>query len=199
MTTSSASERLIAEVPFTSTLGLMHPHDGSLPTERCTLQLFPERGRLYLAGVRTFAVDDDADLRLTIRHPRTERPFVVGATAMADVQAISLNPAVRSKKYIQFESYLEMFVPIWGTCNDEGDLEPAYCSKDRPLLLEVEGDAVLNLIVLGADHYTVTRWPAELPCPFSYPEPLGEYRGPYGAPPSQLALSPAQGHTKGAT
>lgn len=189
------AERLVAEVPHTQTVGVMHPHDGSLPEEKRTVQVFPERGRLYLAGVSTFAVDDDADLRLTILHPRTRRPLLHGNR---DIHAVSLNPDVRSRKWMQFESYADLFIPLWGTRNDDANLEPTYCSKDLPLLVEVQGDAVLYLLFLGADHYTVTRWPAQLPSPFSYPEPLGEFRGPYGATPSSHT-SLTQGQGKGET
>jgi len=176
---SESNEHVFAEVAYGSILGLMHPMNGSTHGEDTRrLTMFPSKGRFYLAGVRTFVMGDYEDLRITILHPRTEKPLL--ASRVADLD--------HDHRPVLHQFFGDMFVPLWGHRNDPADIEPAYCSEDLPLVLEVEGRSILHLNILGDDHYTVRRSRG----PSCMPESLGEFRGPYGAAGSGENADPAQ-------
>lgn len=172
-------DKVTIHVPTRNILGLMNPHDGSDPgTEPRELKLFPQTGRIYIGGLRTFFADDDTALELTILHPRTKRALLVGSSRapIYQVPAVALNPDIRSSRYNQAEFYDGLYVPVVDM-HEDSNIEPMYCSADSPLVVKVVGPHVLKLAVLGSDHYTVTRWNPE--SPFCPPEYLGEFRGPF--------------------
>lgn len=168
--------KLVAHVGMTTVLGVaseapsvLCAKDGRLDEKTFTLQAFPDRGKLYLVGVRAFYDQEEtADVTFDLLHPRTGESLLRNGP----VPGVALNPEhPECRRHFPGVDAEALVVPIY-RANVEGGIEPMYCSKEQPLLIVATGTVFVHLAIWGAERYSVTN-----PCGRFHHH--GEFEGPF--------------------